>query len=262
MKRPAKLLFVACLATMVAGACSEVIAAADGAVATQDLVNVGAAGQVTASWSRLPDFYTLQVVMEDSKPRPPRASPPANPIEGQPPQVRAPVSAAEALQNLAPQNVPGIPTPNAVGNVSADRTQYFIGNTIANLRGLDPAFGCRTLTLVDGRRAVGGLPPAPSAPPAPVVQSYPPRIKHPRIEVWLLKADGTQILPAAYTCVPLPAVQGDPASPPTALRSRSQEISYRYSVADSTQAVAAAIRIDNDFYIEKLQPLESRPAGQ
>src|SRR5690606_28667023 len=29
---------------------------------------------------------------------------------------------------------------------------FFIGNTIANLRGLDPAFGSRTLTLVDGRR--------------------------------------------------------------------------------------------------------------
>src|SRR5690606_30870529 len=37
---------------------------------------------------------------------------------------------------------------------TADRTQYFIGNTIANLRGLDPAFGSRTLTLIDGRRVV------------------------------------------------------------------------------------------------------------
>src|SRR5690606_28753054 len=33
-----------------------------------------------------------------------------------------------------------------------DRGSYFIGNTIANLRGLDPTFGTRTLTLVDGRR--------------------------------------------------------------------------------------------------------------
>src|SRR5690606_41330988 len=33
-----------------------------------------------------------------------------------------------------------------------DRGSYFIGNTIANLRGLDPTFGSRTLTLVDGRR--------------------------------------------------------------------------------------------------------------
>jgi len=32
------------------------------------------------------------------------------------------------------------------------RTSFFIVNTIANLRGLDPAFGGRTLTLVDGRR--------------------------------------------------------------------------------------------------------------
>lgn len=29
---------------------------------------------------------------------------------------------------------------------------FFIGNTIANLRGIDPSFGSRTLTLIDGRR--------------------------------------------------------------------------------------------------------------
>jgi hypothetical protein len=247
MKRPVKRLFAACLATMVAGAGSEVIAAAEGTVATQDLVNVRAAGQVTASWTRQPDFYTLQVVMENSKPSPPRASTPASQIDSQPPP--------------APQNVPGMPTPNMVGDVSPDRSSFFIGNSIANLRGLDPTFGCRTLTLVDGRRAVG-QPQTSSAPPVPLVQSYPPKFKHRRIEVWLLKADGTQILPAAYTCVPVPAVQGDPSSPPSASRGRSEEFSYRYSIADSTQAVAAAIRIDNDFYIEKLQPLESRPSGQ
>ncbi len=33
-----------------------------------------------------------------------------------------------------------------------DRGSYFIGSTIPNLRGLDPTFGSRTLTLVDGRR--------------------------------------------------------------------------------------------------------------
>ena len=33
-----------------------------------------------------------------------------------------------------------------------DRGSFFIGNTIANLRGLDPTFGSRTLTLIDGRR--------------------------------------------------------------------------------------------------------------
>jgi outer membrane receptor protein involved in Fe transport len=72
------------------------------------------------------------------------------------------VNAADALLQLFPQNQstfsdfavadtrPGGSTPED----SVDRTQYFIGNTIANLRGLDPAFGTRTLTLIDGRRVV------------------------------------------------------------------------------------------------------------
>ena len=279
MKRHGKLLFTACLATLVAGGGSEVIAAAESPAAKQDLVNVRAAGQVTASWTRQPDFYALQVVMETSKPGPPRASTPANQIESQPSPAKASLSAeemrqqgmvnvAEALKNLVPQNVSGMSPANPAGSASLERSSFFIGNTIANLRGLDPAFGCRTLTLVDGRRVVGGqpppvpaAPPAPSAPSALVVQSYPPRIKHRRIEVWLLKADGAQILPAAYTCAVVPAATGAPTSLPSASQSRSEEFTYRYSVADSTQAVAAAIRIDNDFYIEKLQPLESRLPG-
>jgi outer membrane receptor protein involved in Fe transport len=40
------------------------------------------------------------------------------------------------------------------GTRELDRGSFFIGNTIANLRGMDPAFGSRTLTLVDGRRVV------------------------------------------------------------------------------------------------------------
>ncbi len=40
----------------------------------------------------------------------------------------------------------------AAGMESLDRSSFFIGNTVANLRGLDPAFGSRTLTLIDGRR--------------------------------------------------------------------------------------------------------------
>jgi outer membrane receptor protein involved in Fe transport len=40
------------------------------------------------------------------------------------------------------------------GNQVFDRGSFFIGNSIANLRGLDPMFGSRTLTLIDGRRVV------------------------------------------------------------------------------------------------------------
>jgi len=242
MKPAAGRLFTACAATMVAVLAAPAVAAAEGAMATQHLVNVRAAGQVTASWTRQPDYYALQVVMETSRPAPPRA--------------------------VVPPNVPATP-PSTTGNDSAERGSFFVGRTIPNLRGLDPAFGCRTLTLVDGRRVVGGqptapLPSAPSAGPYPygVVQSYPPAIKHPRIEVWLLKADGTQVVPAAYTCSMLPASPDASTSAPSVSRNRSDEFTYRYSVEDSTQAVAAAIRIDNDFYIERLQPLEAGPSGE
>jgi hypothetical protein len=45
-----------------------------------------------------------------------------------------------------------------VNAVSTDRGSFFIGDTIANLRGMDPSFGGRTLTLVDGRRVVPTTP--------------------------------------------------------------------------------------------------------
>ncbi|MEO8313545.1 MAG: TonB-dependent receptor [Pseudomonadota bacterium] len=40
------------------------------------------------------------------------------------------------------------------GNNEIDRGSFFVGQTVANLRGMDPTFGSRTLTLVDGRRQV------------------------------------------------------------------------------------------------------------
>jgi outer membrane receptor protein involved in Fe transport len=40
------------------------------------------------------------------------------------------------------------------GNNEIDRGSFFLGQTVANLRGMDPTFGSRTLTLVDGRRQV------------------------------------------------------------------------------------------------------------
>jgi iron complex outermembrane recepter protein len=72
------------------------------------------------------------------------------------------VNVADALLQLIPQNqstwtdfaVADMRAGGSVPEDTADRTQYFIGNTIANLRGLDPAFGSRTLTLIDGRRVV------------------------------------------------------------------------------------------------------------
>ena len=73
------------------------------------------------------------------------------------------VNVADALTQLVPQNLSTY-MPTLIGDDQAgsggggvdtlDRSSYFIGNTIANLRGLDPTFGTRTLTMVDGRRVV------------------------------------------------------------------------------------------------------------
>lgn len=72
------------------------------------------------------------------------------------------VNVSDALATLQPQG-------NTISQISAtnqgnpiDRGSFFVGDTIANLRGLDPAFAGRTLTLVDGRRVV-----APAVTPAP-----------------------------------------------------------------------------------------------
>ena len=65
------------------------------------------------------------------------------------------VNVADALTQLVPQNVStysplvtGDDQQEVGGTFGAmDRSSFFIGNTIANLRGLDPTFGSRTLTL-------------------------------------------------------------------------------------------------------------------
>jgi outer membrane receptor for ferrienterochelin and colicin len=86
------------------------------------------------------------------------------------------VNVADALLMLVPQNIstyqPGLTGDiqgtgggefgnigtgfgnGTQGNNEIDRGSLFIGNTVANLRGMDPVFGTRTLTLIDGRRTV------------------------------------------------------------------------------------------------------------
>ncbi len=66
------------------------------------------------------------------------------------------VNVADAITTLVPQNIPSY-MPTLTGDDqegSIGRNSFFIGNTIANLRGMDPTFGTRTLTLIDGRRVV------------------------------------------------------------------------------------------------------------
>ena len=68
-----------------------------------------------------------------------------------------------------------------------------------------------------------------------------------RVTVRLLKADGTRILPTGYSCD---------------ANAAAVDVRYRFSIADSERAIAAAVRIDNEYYIDRVQPPLSRPFAQ
>jgi hypothetical protein len=80
-----------------------------------------------------------------------------------------------------------------------------------------------------------GQPPKPAQPPT--------------IQVWLLKADGTALVPASARIPSREARLGN------CLRCTSYEISYTFARATGREAVAAAVRINDDFYVEALKPL-------
>ena len=85
------------------------------------------------------------------------ASNPITSVTGEEMRRLGMVNVSDALTQLVPQNISSY-MPSMVGDNQAgaggggmdvmDRGSYFIGNTIANLRGLDPTFGSRTLTLL------------------------------------------------------------------------------------------------------------------
>jgi len=238
MQRSRYPVFIACLGVL-AAAGSAVAMAAEDAAPGQELVNTSTLDNVVlARWTRQPDSYVLRVVLDTAKPVHTRMTREMSPL-------------GQASRNAA--QAQRVYEPPALGTNTADRSSFFIGNTIANLRGMDPTFCSRTLTLVDGRRTrgeAGQQPAEPRAQPEPrarTIQPYPAAIREPRVEVWLLKADGTQIKPATYICDPGPR---NPDTKPM------YDISYGFTAADGAQAIAAAIRIDGDFFIEKLQPAE------
>lgn len=204
---------------------------------TNDAVGVGG---LADGLERRGDSYRLLLALDLANSAG-RRYPPVTPQ-----QQAAPDEAAAALrqrQAELQQRLAALPP-------TEDRASFFIGNTIANLRGLDPAFHCgRGLTLVDGRRAPAG--PSPGLVTDFSNQAFPPRFKEPRVDAWLLKADGTQAMPAIYHCVASPVRDG------TSLR--RVDISYEFTVAEGAEAWPVAIRIDDDFCIEKLEP---QPAPQ
>jgi hypothetical protein len=223
MKRREQVLVIACLA-WTAGSVPASAIAAESEVVTLGLAQAKDSGQITAAtWVRTKDSYNLQLVL-----------------------------------------------PAPVGPLV--RSGYFIGNTIENLRGLDPFFlPGRTLTLVDGRRtATGGNQgslPAPVLPASPLAQgcllpaaesSHVAGLRNPdvvapqrplpppgKVQVWLLRADGAQNLPGCQSANRLTA-----------------EYLYRFRLVEGAQAVAVTIRVDDEYYVETLQPLEPKGSIQ
>jgi hypothetical protein len=101
------------------------------------------------------------------------------------------------------------------------------------------------------------LPVSVTAPPGPVgmhatrqVTAVPPRpqAQPAHVQVWLLRPDGTQILPLRQSSPPEPARLTCP-------RCISYEVSYTFPLAAGREAVAAAVMINDDFYIDRLTPL-------
>lgn len=209
MNRRQSLMTAACLASMI----STLAVAAEGDGATQELQNVRISSQVrSAGWVRQSGEYVLRL----------------------------------SLDRTAPPQPDSRPVATAAG--TGERQSFFLaGNTVADLRGLNPSFCGRTLTLVDGRRSRSNPTQLaqPLPPREPSGQPYQGAVRDPFVEVWLLKADGTLISPVSYRCSP-----GADASQ----TGRLSEISYGYSPEEGAQAVAAAIRVGNDLFLEKLQP--------
>ena len=69
----------------------------------------------------------------------------------------------------------------------------------------------------------------------------------PQLQVWLLGPNGAEILPS---------MRGGPFPAVCNLRCQAQDLLFRFSIPDGQQAVAAAIRVGDEFYIEKLHSLE------
>jgi hypothetical protein len=129
--------------------------------------------------------------------------------------------------------------PNVSAALWTRRPDSYTLQLVMAAPGFSP-LGARTLRLVDGRRMVSTSAPDAVAQPQPVAQL--PRA--PQTNVWLLRADGTQIIPRT------------PLVSSCSGRCIAVDVQYRFSIAEATQAVAAAVRIGDEFFIEKLQSLE------
>jgi hypothetical protein len=83
---------------------------------------------------------------------------------------------------------------------------------------------------------------------AQAVQNDPKlRPQRPHVQVWLLKADGTLIAPLRRL---------EPGAPPPGKKNPSQpygvEVNFAFPLSAAGEAIAAALQIDDGFYVEPL----------
>jgi hypothetical protein len=169
----------------------------------QDLEKLKAGNQVTAArWSKQADSYLLQVVLNGTPDSLGQMFRPRllPPIEtGE--MLPGMVNVADALRKLVPQSPAGARAETCED--LEDLKDFRLCDTVRHGLGEEPALACK------------------------------------RIEVWLLKEDGTQIQSPSHNCGARPTGEVD--------------FSYAFYPADGAQAVAVAVRVGEEFYIDKLQ---------
>lgn len=172
-----------------------------------DLENVKSANQVTAArWLKQPNAYVLQVVLNGTPDSLRNMTRPVSPVmleTSQKLQRLGMVNIREALQELVPQDDADVRSSIETCEALQDLPTFRTCDQVRAGLGEEPALACA------------------------------------RVQVWLLMADGTQILPPHQRCMAHPTSEVD--------------FSYAFSLADGAQAVAAAVRVGDQFYIDKLQ---------
>jgi hypothetical protein len=201
---------VVSLATALAGLTLTAAMAADSAAFEQPLRKVMSSDQIAAAaLHQQGSEHTVRISLDREK------------FNERERAIKAANQAGQA------DNAPPAPT-------DAERTSFFIGNTMENLRGLTLWWPCGARTI--GARLPNG--------PTGKVQQFE---QDNRITVWLLKADGTQIMPTTYNCS-----EG----------SSTVDVEYHFTIPERERPVAAAVRIDKEFFIEQIQsPAQARPAA-
>jgi hypothetical protein len=141
----------------------------------------------------------------------------------------------------------------AVGGISgATADSQVVAQDLRNIRGSGKVMGAQWTVRKDRYTLQLVLPmPQPLQNLAgPVVVTPPGTSPEPaRVRVWVLKADGTQIYQLHGTGKPKPEGLSGGS------RNTSYSLTYAYPLETGKDAVAVAIQINDDYFIDPLQPM-------